>query len=179
MGTNISGFTSPHTSLTSAFSHSTLSGVGGLNCSPRWLCIAIRTRSSSFSILRPAFSAPIHENAATAPSTVLRRKNAAQDTPWPVATRNHASAQPAETAAAAVRRMLFALEMSTASTGGGNCCRQMLPTSATMGAGYFASCLAGSVVRFSAGPAFFPCGSSDSLSSTPFSRNSARAHEAR
>jgi hypothetical protein len=174
IGMNISGLTRPQTSLMIAFSHSTDSGVGGECRSARWVCIAIRTRSSSFSILRPAFSAPTQAANATPPRSALRTKKASQETCLPVATRNQINAQRAEVVSAPVRRIFFALEMSTGSTGGGNDCRQMLPTSATAGAGKRWSWRDGSDGLESAGPGLLPFGSSESGSRTPFFLKSAR-----
>jgi hypothetical protein len=164
----MSGFTRPQTSLRSAFSHSTLSGVGGLCASPRWVCIAMRTRSYSFSTLRIAFSAPIHATAAIAPRTPERTTNASHDTPR-VHETAHAAAQRPEVTSAPLRRMERVCARSTVSTGGGNAWRQMFPTSATSGAGYRASCFAGSPGGARcAGPFFAPSGSS-AAPSRPFS----------
>lgn len=137
----MSGLTRPQTSLSSALSHSTLSGVGGLCCSPRWACIFMRTRSTSFSTFLPAFSAAIHATAETLPMSVLRQKNWNQPTCLPVAQDIQMTKQRAATRNAPVRRMLFAWATSMGSTGGGKDWRQILPGSAGAGAVYFASCV--------------------------------------
>ena len=169
----MSGFTKPQMSFTSAFIHSTLSGVGGLLTSALFFNKFMRTLSTSFSTFRPAFSTPTQTTAAIDQMSALRVNHAIHPICLPHAVKIQVTKHRVVVMMAPVRKMFFVWLRSASSTSGGKGWMQILPTSEMTGAGSRGSCFEGEGGRRTAVPAFGCAGSKASLS-RPFSRNSGR-----